>query len=157
MKILSPSQKVQYDSDQDPAREARSSKSPGDITVAELRRKCIINLKQAIKAYLEMHSTRCLASRYWVGTQSTISAAFLLFLQDESRQDSKYTRLLRDPEAVIAECSNMESTFFDTTDSHNICHDQSVTVHPDVEIGVAIALIKMLPIHHNVHVRSHNR
>jgi Fungal specific transcription factor domain len=99
-----------------PGRGERSFGSPGDISTAHLRQECIVNLKRVIKAYLEIHSICSLAARSWIGLQRTVSAAFLLVLQEESRQDPKVRSLLRDLEAVISERNRTERTFFDRSE-----------------------------------------
>jgi len=106
----------QLASERSPSHGERSILSPGDIATAQLRQECIVNLKRVIKAYLEIHSICFLAARSWIGLQRTVSAAFLLVVQEESRQDPKVHSLLRDLEAVISERTRMERTFFDTTE-----------------------------------------
>lgn len=99
-----------------PARGERTFASPGDITTAQLRQECLTNLKRTIKAYLELHSICFGAARSWIGLQRTVSAAFLLAVQEESLQDPKVHSLLRDLEAVISERTRIERTFFDKKD-----------------------------------------
>lgn len=100
-------------SDRSPIPGDRSFVSPNSITTAQLRAECILNLKRVIKAYLEIHSICFSAARSWIGLQRTVSAAFLLVVQEDSRQDPKVLSLLRDLEAVISERTRMERTFFD--------------------------------------------
>lgn len=100
--------------DRSSPRGERSSVFPGDIATTQLRQDFIINLERVIKAYLELHSICFLAARSWIGLQRTVSAAFLLVVQEESRQDPKVHSLLRDLEAVILEWSRAERTFCDT-------------------------------------------
>jgi hypothetical protein len=90
--------------------------SPGDTNTAYLRQECMINLKRVIKAYLEIHSICPNAVRSWVGTQRTVSAAFLLAVQEESHQDPNVHSMLRDLESVIMERSRTEQTFLDATE-----------------------------------------
>jgi hypothetical protein len=111
-----------------PASGERSVVSPGDMSTAHLRQECIVNLKRVINAYLEIHSICSLAARSWIGLQRTVSAAFLLVLQEESRQDPKVHSLLRDLEAVISERNRTERTFFDRSELESPTAPEKSTV-----------------------------
>lgn len=90
--------------------------SPGENPSAYLRLECIINLKRVIKAYLEMHAVCFMASRSWIGLQRTVSAAFLLVVQEDSRHDPKVHSLLRDLEAIISDRVRMDRVSYERSD-----------------------------------------
>jgi Fungal specific transcription factor domain len=97
------------------SRSSRGFSPPSGIT-ARLHQECITNLQRVIKAYLELNSICYLAARSWIGTQRTVSAAFLLAVQEDSLRDPKVHTLLRDLEAVVSQRTLTERGFFDLKD-----------------------------------------
>ena len=87
-----------------------------DHSPTQLRSQCVANLERTIAAYLELHRISYHAARSWIGIQRAISAAFLLGVLAESRQDLYIHSLLRDLEQVISERTRIDTSFFEPTD-----------------------------------------
>ena len=84
-----------------------SSASPGGSTPGDsqmstgLRAECVKYLEKVVETYVELRSINQYAARSWIGIQRAISAAFLLGVLPETKQDIRILRLLKELEHGI--------------------------------------------------------
>jgi hypothetical protein len=127
LKSIPPSSKSEPAVGLSPVRGDRSFISPDSLATSQLRQECLLNLKRVIEAYLELQPICFEAARSWIGIQRTVSAAFLLAVQEESLQDPNVHALLRGLEAVISERTRIETTFCDTKDLRSPTPGEGIT------------------------------
>lgn len=105
---------------------SHSAHSPGSSTTdsnitAQLRIECIASLERTIEAFVEIHDHSIFAARSWIGIQRSISAAFLLGILQETRQEPRIVQLLMRLERCLSSRAREEVGFdsnFDD-DSHS--------------------------------------
>lgn len=86
--------------------------TPGDSqTIALLRAECINYLEKVVETYVELREINKFAARSWIGIQRSISAAFLLGVLPETKQEPRVIRLLTQLERGIEQSAIEDSGF----------------------------------------------
>lgn len=88
-----------------------NSTSGDPLLTYQLRAECIKHLEKCVDTYIELRSINKFAARSWIGIQRSISAAFLLGVLPETRQEPRIIKLLTELEQGIAQ-SAFEDTGF---------------------------------------------
>lgn len=100
--------------------------SPQDqAIVLSLRAECVKHLENVVGTYVELNPINKYAARSWIGIQRSISAAFLLGVLPETKQEPRVIRLLTELERGIQESA------IEDTDSHKSQPDSITPMGPD--------------------------
>ena len=86
--------------------------SPSDPQIMNtLRAECIKYLEKTVETYVELRQINKFAARSWIGIQRSISAAFLLGVLPETRQEPQTITLLQELEMGITQAATEDSGF----------------------------------------------
>lgn len=86
--------------------------SPSDPQImTALRAECITYLEKTVETYVELRQINKFAARSWIGIQRSISAAFLLGVLPETRQEPRTITLLQELETGITQAATEDSGF----------------------------------------------
>lgn len=89
-----------------------SGMSPSDPQImTALRADCIKYLEKTVETYVELRQINKFAARSWIGIQRSISAAFLLGVLPETRQELRTLTLLQELETGITQAATEDSGF----------------------------------------------
>ncbi|KAK5941180.1 hypothetical protein PMZ80_006457 [Knufia obscura] len=107
--------------------------TPGDSQLTgHLRAECVKYLEKTVETYVELRDINKFAARSWIGIQRSISAAFLLGVLPETKQEPRVIKKLTQLEKGIEQSAIEDSGFSKETDSrsplegrHPLSHAQS--------------------------------
>ena len=86
--------------------------SPSDMQIMSgLRADCVKYLVKTVETYVELRQISKYAARSWIGIQRSISAAFLLGVLPETRQEPRTITLLQELENGIRQAATEDSGF----------------------------------------------